>query len=293
MILARVFAGLGNQLFQYAAAHELGLRLGGPVRFDVSTWYAGRDRRRSTRRDYLLRRLGLDAPEASAAERTAPFERTWWLQRRHRRDWTHLRQIGGDVPLAAFQQATRPVLLEGYWQSEAFFPTFKPILTRQLLALAPDAARNARWLELVRASDSVALHVRRGDYVTNADRSPRYRVLDPDYYRDALARIRLTTDVRRAVVFSDDAAWCRERLRLDLATEVVEHSDPHERVIDDFLCLAQASNLIVANSTFSWWAAWIATQRGPVRVVQPARWFDDPPFAEWSRHLQVPGWITL
>jgi hypothetical protein len=293
MILARIFAGLGNQLFQYAAAHELRLRLGGEVRFDATTWFAGRDRRRSTRRDYLLGRLGLDAIEASPAENAAPFQRNWWLQRRLRPDWTRVQQNGGDVSLAAFRQATKPVLLEGYWQSEAFFPTFKPILARQLLALTADPARNARWLAAVRAPGTVALHVRRGDYVTNADRPPRYRVLGSDYYAAALARIRATTAVQGALVFSDDAAWCRAQLRLGLPTEVVERADPHECVIDDLLCLAQANTMIAANSTFSWWAAWIATQRGPARVILPAQWFDDPDFSAWSQRLHVPGWELL
>jgi hypothetical protein len=293
MIVARVFAGIGNQLFQYAAARELGLRLGAEVRFDGATWYAGRDHRRSTRRDYLLRRLGLEFVEASPADRAAPFCRTWWLQRRLRPGWTHLQQHGGEVPLAAFAGATGEVLLEGYWQSEAFFPNFKPHLARELLALPPDPAANARWLDAVRAPGAVALHVRRGDYVAHARHTPSYRVLGTDYYTAALARLRGRTDVRRAVVFSDDPAWCDAELKLGLPTDVVRRADPHAHVVDDLLTMAQATNLIVANSTFSWWAAWIATQRGPARVVMPARWFDDPDFATWTQHLRVPGWETI
>ena len=293
MIVARVFAGIGNQLFQYAAARELGLRLGAEVRFDHATWYARRDLRRTSRRDYLLAQLGLPVVAASPAERAAPFRRNWWLQRRLRSGWTHLWQAGGDVPVAAFQRATGDVILEGYWQSEAFFPTFKPILARELLALQPDPDRNARWLGTVRDPGTVVLHVRRGDYVAHAHHSPHYRVLTPDYYRAALAQICATTAIARAVVFSDDPAWCETALQLGLPTEVVRRADPAGSAVDDLLCLAQATNLIAANSTFSWWAAWIATQRGPARVVLPAQWFDDPNFAAWSRQLQVPGWTAL
>lgn len=293
MILARVFAGLGNQLFQYAAARELGLRLGTEVCFDHATWYARRDPRRSPRRDYLLPQLGLPVREATPAERAAPFRRNWWLQRRLRPGWTHLWQEGGDLPVAAFHHAAGHVLLEGYWQGEAFFPAFKSILARELLALSPDPARNAPWLATLRAPDTVALHVRRGDYVAHARHSPCYRVLAPDYFRAALAQIRATTAIARVVVFSDDPAWCETALQLGLPTEIVRRADPAASAIDDLLCLAQATNLIVANSTFSWWAAWIATQRGPARVVQPAQWFDDPDFAAWSRQLQVPGWTAL
>ena len=293
MIVVRLFAGLGNQLFQYAAARELGRQLRAEVRFDAHTWFAGRDRRRSTRRDFLLPQLGLDVIEASPRERQAPFARTWWGGRRPRPGWTHLQQIGGDVPVEAFGCARAPVFLEGYWQSEAFFAASKATLAAEVIARQPSRDRNHRWLEAVRAPGAIALHVRRGDYVTSAQESPRYRVLGPEYYQKAIARLRTAGEEPRAVVFSDDPDWCEQHLQLGLPTQIVRRADPYASVVDDFLCLAQASTLVTANSTFSWWAAWIASQRGPARVIAPAQWFDDPAFAEWSRHLAVPGWEQL
>ncbi|MEY2878415.1 MAG: hypothetical protein RLZZ15_795 [Verrucomicrobiota bacterium] len=287
MVLAHIFAGLGNQLFQYAAAHELALRLGTAVRADLS-WF---DEPHRSPRAYRLPELGLPSAVATAAERAAPFRRPRWFARL-RPGWTQVRQIGGEVPLGAFRTARGPVFLKGYWQGEAFFPAFKGELARRLLACAPLAA-DARWLAAVRAPGAIALHVRRGDYLTATADIPHYRVLPPDYYRAALRALAPAGEATRAVVFSDDPAWCAAHLALGVPTLVVERASSEASAAADLLCLAQARALVTANSTFSWWAAWIATQRGGARVVAPAVWFDDPDYAEWQRQLRVPGWMSL
>jgi len=287
MVLAHIFAGLGNQLFQYAAAHELAQRLGTEVRADLG-WFEEKHR---VPRSYLLPALGLAPAAATARERSHPYRRLGWLSWR-RQAWTHLKQIGGEVPLARFRTAPKFVALSGYWQSEMFFPALKPTLARHLCAREPGKG-SGRWLAAVRAPGTVALHVRRGDYVTEAKKSPHYRVLSADYYRAALRHLATVAPVRRLVVFSDDPAWCRAHLDLGLPLDLVERANPATSAADDLLCLAHARQLITANSTFSWWAAWIATQRGGARVVAPAEWFDDPAFAEWNRCLKVPGWHEL
>jgi hypothetical protein len=293
VILVRVFAGIGNQLFQYAAAQALGRRLGAPVRFDTHTWYTGRGRRQSTRRESVLRELGLPVDEASPKERAAPWVRQWWGGRRRREGWTFLGQNGADLAHEALARAVAPVFFEGYWQGECYFGDYRSELTAQLLGLAPDAERNQRWLAAVRAPGAVAIHVRRGDYVTNGARSPAYRVLPVEYYQAALERLRKSGAVESVVVFSDDPDWCARELRLGIPTLIVRREDAAASAAEDLLCLAQASALITANSTFSWWGAWIATQRGRARVVAPAEWFHDLSFAAWSRQLQVPGWEQL
>lgn len=287
MVLAHIFAGLGNQLFQYAAAHELALRLGSVVRADL-TWF---DEPHRSPRHFALPELGLPLTVTTAKERHAPFRRVAWFAW-PRRQWTHLRQVGDAVPLSAFRAATSPVFIEGYWQSAEFFPAFKPTLARQLLACAPRAGHE-RWLEAVRAPGTVALHVRRGDYLSAASDPPHYRVLGADYYRSALDHLRRSGPVDRVVVFSDDPIWCETQLALGVPTLVVNRDSPDRSAVDDLLCLAHAHTLVTANSTFSWWAAWIATQRGPARVVAPATWFDDPAYAEWQRLLPLPEWTLL
>ena len=293
MIIARISAGLGNQLFQYAAARELGAVLGTEVRLDAHTWFSHRSSPHSLRREYLLPQLGLPLVEASAVERQAPFRRCWLGWRQDRADWTYLRQKDAAVPLAAFRQARSPVFLDGYWQSEEFFPTCKVGIARELVSLRPGGSDAARWLDAVSVPGTVAVHVRRGDYVAESTRSPGLRLLDAGHYRAALARLRMRTEICRAVVFSDDPQWCRAHLQLGIPTLLVPRDDPQRTTVDDLLCLAHATNLLTANSTFSWWAAWIATQRGEARVVAPARWFNDPDYSLWSERLCVPGWETV
>ena len=287
MVLAHIFAGLGNQLFQYAAAHELAVRLNTTVRADL-TWF---DEPHRSPRHFALPDLGLPLTVTTAAERHAPFRRITWFSW-PRPAWNSVQQVGGDVPLAAFNSARCPVALKGYWQSEAFFPTFKPTLARHLLGCAPRPG-NERWLDAVRTPGTVALHVRRGDYLTATSDPPHYRVLGPEYYLAAVKHLARVTEVDRAVVFSDDPSWCEAQLSLGLPTHIVRRDSPNTSAADDMLCLAQARRVIIANSTFSWWAAWIATQRGDAHVVAPATWFDDRAYSEWQRLLPLPEWTLL
>lgn len=307
LIVARLSHGLGNQLFQYAAAQELGWRCGGTVRFDVDGWFAGDGLRDPTPRPFLLERLGLEVPRADAEGREAPFARAWWGGRRPRPGWTHLTQRQAELPLEAFEAVGGPpVYLEGFWQGEVFFRNTRTTLARALLALQAKAlltkmaqakarpgAEEGRLAEALCDPGCVALHVRRGDYVPDASGRPtRYRVLGERYYREALARMRSRVRVERALVFTDDPAWCVAHLELGVPFDVASRPAPADNACTELLCLASARRLIIANSTFSWWAAWIATQRGDAHVVMPERWYEDPAFDAWTRLLVVDGWET-
>ena len=288
MIVVRIKCGLGNQLFQYAAARALARRLDAPLHCDIR-WFdnANRKRSRRDRRDYLLPLFGWDLPRADRAVVESYYPKWWrrWTGMRPR--GTLLQQAGGPTLLNEFQRATGDVCLDGYWQGESFFAPVREEVAAHLLRQQPGAAA-APWVAAVQAPGAAAVHVRRGDYVHSASPRALLGPLDVGYYRRALHLL----GAERAVVFSDDLAWCRENFDVGLPRTFVELPATAAGTRDELLCLGLAHRVVIANSSFSWWGAWIATQRG-ARVVGPAPWFTDRRYAAWEELFKVPGWHWL
>jgi hypothetical protein len=294
MILTRLYCGLGNQLFQYAAGTALAIKHQDIARFEHSIFTRIRRHRLSMESSPLFA-LGLDIPEASPTD-VLRMDTPWWSAR-HWFGKRAVRLIQRDgkvaIKIEAFARARGDIYLQGYWQSSFYFKDGQDQITRQLLALKPDPERNREWLNLLAQPGSAAVHVRRGDYLTANEEMLRYRILTPDYYRRAIQVVRAKQPIDRIIVFSDDISWCRENLNLGIPCHYVVRASTDEGMIDDFLCMASARIIFTGNSTFSWWAGWISHTRGDSTVVSPSEWFHGPSFSEWNRLLQVDSWITV
>ncbi len=289
MIIVRIKCGLGNQLFQYAAASALAARLDQPLYADIR-WFEGANRNRVAidRRQYLLPALGCALPLASPSEVEAFYPR-WWtrLISRPVSPGILLMQENGATLQDEFQRVGGPVCLDGYWQGESYFQAAKPALAARLLGLRPGPAAEP-WLAELRVPGTAAVHVRRGDYVRSGSNRDFYAPLDLAYYRRALD----AAGAERALVFSDDIPWCRAHFQVGRPLAFAEPAPNGDSSIDQLLCLGLAPRLVIANSTFSWWAGWLAAQRS-APVVGPARWFLDPRYAKWEEQLKTPfcRWI--
>jgi hypothetical protein len=289
MIIVRIKCGLGNQLFQYAAARALAVRLNQPLYGDIR-WFDGANRNRvaGDRREYLLPALGCALPLAqpSAVESFYP---KWWTRLTSRQvpSGTLLIQENGAALLDEFHRVSDPVCLDGYWQGEAYFQAAKPALSTQLLGLRPGPAADP-WIVELRVPGTAAVHVRRGDYVRSRLLGGFLASLDLDYYRRALDAL----GAERVLVFSDDIPWCRAHFQVGRPLAFAEPPPNGDSSIDQLLCLGLAPRLVIANSTFSWWGGWLAAQRSG-RVIGPARWFLDPRYAKWEELLKTPhcDWI--
>jgi hypothetical protein len=274
MIITRIHGGLGNQLFQFAAGYALARRLGVPHRLDLGTFVHERER------DFGLSALGIEF-EAATPEETralAPQWGPWWKNKyillRQRltpfasRRWVKEENFDFDERLL---KVRGPAYLDGWWQSEKYFADASNEIRGQYLprlAPSPRAAERARSLE---GAVSVAVHVRRGDYVANSDASQFHGTCSAAYYEEACLRISRDLPGALFCVFSDDPDWARASLRIPARTEHLSERGPlaaHE----DFFLMCQCRHFVIANSTFSWWPAWLADSQGQ-RVIAPRRWF--------------------
>lgn len=279
MILTRLHGGTGNQLFQYAAGRALALRLGTDLGLDV---------RRLDQMGLRLARAHFDWQVVDAAvlppdQRDRPVAHALW-RAFGRSPHFHRERVLGFNP--GFETWGDGSYLHGYWQSERYFAAYADTLRRDLRIVTPASAQNAEMARQIADSLSVSLHVRRGDYL----QSGAYASCSGDYYRAALHLVAEAAGITpRIFVFSDDPAWAQDNLDLPFAKVVVDFNG-RDTDYEDLRLMSLCRHNIIANSSFSWWGAWLNTHPGKV-VVAPKRWFA-------ARHLQNPdllpeGWLSL
>ena len=126
-------------------------------------------------------------------------------------------------------------------------------------------------LQQISESDSICLHIRRGDYVSNSATNAYHGTCSLDYYRDGLEVVGQGLAHPHCFVFSDDIKWVRANVRVDLPITLIDiHStkEAHE----DLRLMVACRRFVIANSSLSWWGAWLGSQNGKI-VVAPQRWF--------------------
>ena len=288
-IIVRVVGGLGNQMFQYACGRAAALRSRGQLLLDLSAFER-----------YKLHHYGLDAFRITAQTAPRRLQTGSALQ-------ASLRRLGltTDLQLTlqgfdcikegedlAFQSCMlehhAKAYLDGYWQDETYFADAADILRAEFQLRRLGATPNAR---AITDDDSplVSLHIRRGDYVHNPMDNSVHGVLGLDYYRDAIRLLAKRIGERfRIVVFSDDIEWARQNLafRQPLSFFSGSTATPHE----DLHIMASCDHHIIANSTFSWWGAWLNPSSTKV-VVTPKCWFVASRLAH--RHICPPSWERI
>jgi hypothetical protein len=287
MILMRLAGGLGNQMFQYAAGRALSLSTGLPLVLD-RRFYA-----RPREHHYALDAFALadtpvpegDLPPDPKTQRLAHL--IWRLSGRGPR---RIREQGpGYDP--AIAKITTPVWLEGYFQSERYFADHADTIRAELTPAAAPDAENARWLaDIAQDPCAVSLHVRRGDYVRNPKFASVHGSCTAEYYARALEHVAARMDGEPVIyAFSDDPDWVRGNLHLPAEIRVVGHNDA-ARNTEDLRLMSACRHHIVANSSFSWWGAWLNPRPDKI-VAAPATWFADPAYA--NPDIWAEGWTRI
>lgn len=271
-VVVKLMGGLGNQMFQYAAGRALALRHDLPLVLDAR-WFAEQDKR-----SYELGALGIVVDDIVHDDEAAL---------RHGLDQIPTYEEAGFTHTALTVNAGTGVVLEGYFQSSRHFDDRADVIRHELTPALPadDAAMDVRN-RMAQASAVIAVHVRRGDYVSESDASAYHGVCEPSYYRRALALLRRLHPAALHVLFSDDPQWAREHIVDDADWIVVEPCEGRSPA-QDMALMARAGSMVIANSSFSWWAAWLS---GGADVVAPRPWFTAGVDA---RDLYAPSWMTV
>ncbi|WP_126446643.1 alpha-1,2-fucosyltransferase [Sulfuricystis multivorans] len=293
MIIVRLCGGLGNQMFQYAAGLALSLRHGVPLRFDLE-WF---DRVHLHQGLELDRVFGLDLPRATPSEMrqvlggfSHPLARRLVVRKRLR--WLLPASYALEPYFhywPGFETLGPNAYLDGYWQSERYFQRHAGSVRAAFrFAVALDE-RNRTLMEEMAMHESVSVHVRRGDFVQDPVVRRVHGVDLTAYYPQALAVMMGRLRNPHFYVFSDDPEWVRGNLRLSAPLTIVEHNRG-KNSYRDMQLMSACRHHVLANSSFSWWGAWLNQWRDKI-VVAPKQWFKVRDFD--TRDLYSPGWIVL
>ncbi len=272
MIVVALFGGLGNQLFQYASARALAARRGAELVLDIG-WY-DHIPASATTRAFELSRYPVSARIATPVE--AALGRMYWGRILRRlplpRPWPVLRdkEQGFDPALL---DAPDKCYLYGYWQSHRYFDDIAAQLRRELVPAGAATPEYAELAARIRTTNAVSVHVRRGDYVNNPQAAKHHGTCTSAYYASSIARMMRELPEAHFYVFSDDPAWARANLTFERPATVVDFGAAADACCDLWL-MSLCRNHIVANSSFSWWGAWLAG-RADGLVLAPAHWYAD------------------
>ncbi len=271
MIVMRIHGGLGNQMFQYALGCRLAADRGCVLKLDIRSFETDR------LRQYALGCFQIGAPIATADDLRQFGAMLNWHPRL-RRVWTMLtgpsrrviqeRQVAFDPVVL---EAAKSAHLSGYWQTVKYFESVRPAIRQEFQLREPLSDRSQKLASEMALPDTVSVHVRRGDYVASAASEAYHSVCEPAWYGRALAEVSSRADITRAYVFSDDIEWARSNINLTVPCEFVPPS-PRELDFEDMVLMSRCQHHIIANSSFSWWGAWLS-DKTPSVVVAPARWF--------------------
>jgi hypothetical protein len=267
-VVVQIGGGLGNQLFQYAMGRRLALVNGMPLILDHLSTFPRDFHRRKFVLDRFNIQCGYVPPSASYASLPGRFRRRWDRWVNHMRDPARRSYIA-ENPAQAFEPAlldfkvNHPIYFEGYWQHEEYFRDMAPQIRADFTPKNPFDEVNLEWARRIGAVNAVCLHVRRLRGVPNmpdAQPLPESEKLHVgmDYYKRALAFLLARVRDPHIFVFSDYPEWARENIRGAFPVEFVTHNGPSQDYADLWL-MSLCRHFVNANSTFSWWAAWLST----------------------------------
>ncbi|WP_101067570.1 alpha-1,2-fucosyltransferase [Roseovarius salinarum] len=266
MIIARLFGRAGNQLFQYAAGRALADHLG--VELALDDRYVTLLHDWGNCFEHFANARTVPPPTLPPAKFQAPVRYALWRAAGRRPRFRRERELGFDP---AFFDIPDGSYLHGYWQSEKYFAPIAEQLRRDLQFTTPLDPANAAMAErIARTEQPVAVHVRRGDYIASGG----HGTCSPAYYRAAVEAIAARVNgPLTCFVFSNDPGWARANLELGAETVVVDINDESRGHFDLHLMSLCAHN-VIANSSFSWWGAWLNPSETK-HVVAPRAWFGD------------------
>jgi hypothetical protein len=275
MVIVRLNGGLGNQLFQYAAGRMLADFHRTELKLDLRAFAPG------AARTYRLGHFRIRERFAGGEEIDAlcgpprksmggvAFRLFQRMKPCHRRSVFQERNFGRYDP--DILRTPKDVYLRGYWQCETYFLPVADAIRQEIAAKEPRDARNRELEDEIARTASVSVHVRRGDYASDPAACEVHGLCDGDYYERCLRFLEKREKDLRYFVFSDEPEWVRRNMDLGRPTVVVDHNGG-DRDYEDLLLMSRCRHHIIANSSFSWWGAWMGGAREKI-VLAPRRWF--------------------
>jgi hypothetical protein len=273
MVIVRLYGGLGNQMFQYAAGRRLAYVLDSQLKLHISSF------RHDNLRNYELSLFDIKESIATDDEALSLTAGKQGILKR-----LVARALGKTLEPAPThiqerhfhfdpEVLTLPdnVYLDGYWQSAKYFEGIEDVIRKDFTIKTSQDENNKEISRQIESRKSVSLHIRRGDYISNAYTKRLHGTCDLEYYQRCVEEITRKVEDPNFYLFTDDPTWVRQNLKFIYPAMVIDHNGS-AKSYEDLRLMSQCKHHIIANSTFSWWAAWLSNNSNKT-VCAPKRWF--------------------
>lgn len=274
MIVVQLQGGLGNQMFQYAFGKALSIQTGEEFLLDTS--FLEQKAINYTQRNFELNVFQIPEKiiEKRSLENFVKAESKFILDRIFRKlkksEYITLREksFAYQAPSSHSAKFKRYI---GFWQSEKYFHQIRNELLEIFSFNYINDQENLQTLKNIQSHESISMHIRRGDYITNNAANAFHGSCDLEYYKASIKAISSSLRNPAVFIFSDDPQWVRENIQLDLPTYFINNNQGEKSYLDMGL-MSQCRHHIIANSSFSWWGAWL-NPSATKKVIAPQNWF--------------------
>lgn len=258
MIIVKISDGFGNQLFMYACGYAVAKRLKTSLLLDIS--YLDN----SSLRKYELDKLNIERKSIFTTRKLKcyPLRVTYrkiyhtWLRIR---GFHFLKEKRTYIYNSGFTQLKDKTYLYGYWQTEKYFKDCRSDILKMFTPNYPLSVGCREYLKTVEQCNSVAIHVRRGDYVNLGI------CLDQSYYHQALLKMKEMVKTPQYFIFSDDMEFAKQLFEGENGDVSFVQYDSENSTLEDLFIMKSCKHIIMANSSYSWWAAWL--NDNPFKIV--------------------------
>lgn len=283
MVIVRVMGGLGNQLFQYAAGISLAKILNTSLKLDIGFFTT------DSLGGFLLN--DFNVPERIIENKESCNKYTRLLIERFKQVLKrshYYKEKSLIYDDGFFSNTNKDVYLDGYWQTEKYFAHMREQLLKELTLKSPFVSQYKYFHEQIYKYNSISLHVRRGDYVKDRSINQKHGTCSLEYYYRAMQLIEERVENPVYFIFSDDIEWVKQNLQIHADKFYIENSEAIAS--QELMLMSECKHNIIANSTFSWWGAWLNKNIGKT-VISPQKWFNSNMYN--SNDLCPASWIRI
>ncbi len=293
MIYVKIIGGLGNQMFQYATSLALAIKNSTTVGIDLSEINKHEGKEHFSYRNFQLEKIFNIKGYKILSKKTSTYLTDQSITARLKKKVSsfrtyHEKGLNYDPNLHTVGQNS---FIEGYFQSEKYFNAYREELLKHFSFSLPYSEKSEHISKKIQEVNAIAVHIRRGDYISDQHINSVHGVCSIDYYKNAI--IHLKVENPHFFFFSDDMNWVKENFAsLDLSQCDFVDWNTGDDSWQDMKLMSQCKHFIIANSSFSWWAAWLSESQNK-KVIAPREWYADAKKNNETGDLIPDSWTRL
>jgi len=272
MIIVKLMGGLGNQMFQYAIGREISSRINVPLKFDLTFLNDKSAKDNFTIRDLEINKFKIELVYANNEEIQFFHKRNTLFNnyQYHFGIKKNNLYITEKNKLHNFNILGHNLYLDGFWQSELYFKNIRNTIINDF-QFKHTNKENEKLIDEIKLYNTISVHIRRGDYINNSIIYNYHGTCSFEYYEKAITYFKEILIDPKFYFFSDDINWVKNTFGLNknyLYIDINNNINNHY----DLLLMSNCNHNIIANSSFSWWAAWL-NQNNDKKIIAPIKWF--------------------